>query len=107
MKKEKIKLPKVAELTGIPYDRLYQWVKGKSSPKTDDTKTLENFISGNFSNILQEGQPAYTPGSTIQPQQNCMEMLNKALEVIASQQKTIESLVNTQPGQLRGNAASA
>ena len=95
MKKEKIKLPKVAELTGIPYDRIYQWIKGKSSPKVEDTTILESFISGKSLNILQDAEAKYTPMNTQLQPGNCMETLAKAMEVILSQQKTIESLLST------------
>lgn len=103
MKRENIKLPKVAELTDIPYDRLYQWIKGKSSPKVEDTTILENLISGKKSNIIQEDPAFYTTGNLLGQQKNCMDALTRALEVIQSQQRTIESLINNQ-GQVRANA---
>lgn len=43
-------LKEVSKDTGIPYDRMYKWIRGKSKPKTADTDTLVKYFDGNFSN---------------------------------------------------------
>jgi phage repressor protein C with HTH and peptisase S24 domain len=35
----------VEKETGIPYDRMYKWVKGKATPKTNDYTTLLNYFN--------------------------------------------------------------
>lgn len=35
--------------TGIPYDRMYKWRKGKSRPKAEDLLTLMNYFNGSSS----------------------------------------------------------
>ncbi|QTE37525.1 hypothetical protein J3L18_00205 [Mucilaginibacter gossypii] len=36
----------VEKQTGIPYDRMYKWVKGKSKPKMGDYQVLVDFFDG-------------------------------------------------------------
>jgi len=36
----------VEKETGIPYDRMYKWVKGKAAPKTNDYSILLNYFNG-------------------------------------------------------------
>ncbi|RKD18980.1 hypothetical protein BCY91_13975 [Pelobium manganitolerans] len=67
--------------TGIPYDRMYKWTKGKSSPKTEDFNTLTQYFGGTFSNKSKTDQK-----------------LNMDNKLVASLEKTIstqEKLINT------------
>lgn len=43
LKNSNLKL--VEKETGIPYDRMYKWIKGKSTPKTLDYSTLLNYFN--------------------------------------------------------------
>lgn len=53
--------------TGIPYDRMYKWVKGKAKPKTEDANTLLNYFhvkgqeSGNTSIANDPGERYRVP----------------------------------------------
>lgn len=40
----------VEKETGIPYDRMYKWVRGKATPKTKDYTVLLNYFNGTVSN---------------------------------------------------------
>jgi len=42
-------LKTVEKDTGIPYDRMYKWKKGKGKPKTDDLNKLIKYFSGTSS----------------------------------------------------------
>lgn len=105
MKRKNLKLKQVSEMTGIPYDRMYKWISGVNKPKAEDAEIIDDLISGRTSNMIQEHQAPYRPGSSLQQPNNCMETLAKAMEVILSQQKTIESLINNNT-QFRQTAAS-
>lgn len=52
--KKEANLKRVAEATGIPYDRMYKWVKGQGNPKAVDTEKLELYYNGNTSNNLDK-----------------------------------------------------
>lgn len=51
----------VSRETGIPYDRMYKWIKGKGSPKIDDFKKLTDYFGngtiGKTSNPRLEAKP--------------------------------------------------
>lgn len=91
MKKKNIKLPKVASATGIPYDRMYKWTKGEGSPKADDSKKLEDFISGKTSNNSARGGTDSASQNLENEENDYFKLLCKAMDVIHSQQRTIES----------------
>lgn len=40
------KLKLVEKETGIPYDRMYKWVKGLNNPKTEDFETIKKYFDG-------------------------------------------------------------
>jgi phage repressor protein C with HTH and peptisase S24 domain len=41
-------------LLGIPYDRMYKWIKGKSKPKTEDFNTLKSYFEHGIISISPE-----------------------------------------------------
>lgn len=45
------KLKDVEKATGIPYDRMYKWTIGKSTPKTEDYNKLQKYFNGINSSI--------------------------------------------------------
>lgn len=49
-------LKSVSNSTGIPYDRMYKWLKGKGMPKTADYNTLTQYFNGILSNNEKEGE---------------------------------------------------
>lgn len=42
-------LKSIEKETGIPYDRMYKWTRGKSKPKSKDLDTLRDYFNGTFS----------------------------------------------------------
>lgn len=44
MKVRGIKIPALADQTGIPKDRIYAWYRDKSTPKAEDQEVLEKWI---------------------------------------------------------------
>lgn len=40
----KVKVPKLAEDTGIPKDRIYKWLQEGNTPKADDQQKLRNWL---------------------------------------------------------------
>lgn len=93
MKEKKMSLRAVASATGIPYARMHKWIAYNAQPKSEDTIILQDYLDGKKLNVLNEDQSKYTLESSLPQQNNCMETLAKAMEVILSQQKTIENLI--------------
>jgi transcriptional regulator with XRE-family HTH domain len=46
-----VSVPALADIIGIPKDRIYKWEQGLSSPKYDDRKKVEEWLNGNWKNI--------------------------------------------------------
>jgi phage repressor protein C with HTH and peptisase S24 domain len=44
LEKEKLTVKEVASVIGIPAPRIYKWLQGESSPKTDDAETLKQYL---------------------------------------------------------------
>lgn len=52
----------ISKATGIPYDRMYKWTKGKSRPKIEDYQILTNYFDGKTStaeNVTSEPDISY------------------------------------------------
>lgn len=45
MKRRKVKVPTLAELTGIPKDRIYAWYRDNTNPKKEDQDILEAWLN--------------------------------------------------------------
>ncbi len=52
-------LQKMADLTGIPKDRIARWEQRNSSPKTKDFLILQEFFGADDINTLKETDPNY------------------------------------------------
>ncbi len=52
-------LKDISKQTGIPYDRMYKWIKGKAKPKNEDVNTLKDFFYG--SNSITPPPPPSKP----------------------------------------------
>ena len=55
LKNRKLSVPKFEEITGIPKDRVYKWLK-RETGKVDyaDAKTIEDWLIGNLDNVPRE-----------------------------------------------------
>lgn len=45
MKRRKVKVPALSEVTGIPKDRIYAWYRDNTNPKKEDQEILEKWIN--------------------------------------------------------------
>jgi transcriptional regulator with XRE-family HTH domain len=53
-KQNKVSMPKISQLTGIPTDRLYKWEKGTKPSDVEDVRKMEAFFSGKLENVPRE-----------------------------------------------------
>lgn len=44
LEKENLSVPKMAEMVGIPKDRIYKWLQEKGSPKGEDEKIINTWL---------------------------------------------------------------
>lgn len=51
LKVHKLKVPAVAESTGIEAARIHKWIQGKANPKHEDTLKLELYLKGNLEEV--------------------------------------------------------
>lgn len=102
IKKNNIKLAKVAEDTSIPYHRMHKWISGEGMPKAEDSKTLDDYINRETSNKVKEPEPKYVSKSD-----EFMKMLERTLVIIESQQQTIHSQQSTIRELTTGHKAKA
>lgn len=59
LKQSDLKL--ISKDTGVPYDRMYKWTKGKGTPKINDYNLLTEYLNGrNSKNKVNEHQVPYT-----------------------------------------------
>lgn len=43
-KQRRVSVAKLAEITGIPVDRIYKWESGTGNPKAEDSKKLQGWL---------------------------------------------------------------
>jgi len=58
-KQRKVSVAKLAEITGIPKERIYKWESGVGNPKDDDSKILQNWINGKVEKVQGNGDLAF------------------------------------------------
>lgn len=44
LESDNLSVPKMAELTGIPKDRIYKWLQEKGSPKGEDENIIQHWL---------------------------------------------------------------
>lgn len=45
LRRRRVKVPTLSEVTGIPRDRIYAWYRDNTNPKKEDQQILENWLN--------------------------------------------------------------
>lgn len=90
MKERGVRFPEVAVQTGIPAQRMYKWYQEKSNPKTEDSKIIEDWISGNLENVPRETTQEEPPKDrSISPEMEVILKLTNSNVGLVESNKTL------------------
>jgi transcriptional regulator with XRE-family HTH domain len=101
-----VSVPELAEIIGIPKDRIYKWEQGKAAPQYEDRLKLEAWINGTWNNIPLNSkveEPSVEYGGKINYED---ELIKTLKEQNAYLRKLVDSSLNELSFDVNNNAAA-
>jgi len=97
---ERLTVREISTQLGIPVERINSWIKNGSEPKYSDGVLIKKWLNGNLEvevNSINEDKVVY---KTLKD--DYLDIIKNQAQTIASQQRTIEKLVDM--GNVNANA---